>query len=181
MSTHISKEMTELLNVSKLPQPIGKFSWLSLDIFERVHYCCQQFMTFPSSWNSLKYTKLVYNLLAWPKCNKENMLNLVTYLNWLPILSGAWLCVSKNGYQKDMFERDWTACSKYVNHFRSNSQHNFGDLFDCFMAPTFLTLEAICEIRIFHRLLQKPHNTSMYPKKSVTLESKFRIMANIKN
>lgn len=71
--------------------------------------------------------------------------------------------------------------AQHVNHFRSNSQHNFGDLFDCFMAPTFLILEAICEIRIFHRLLQKPHNTSMYPKKSLTLESKFRIMANIKN
>ena len=89
MSTHISKETTEFLNISKLPKPIGKFSWLTLDIFERVHYFCQQFMTFPSNQNPLKYTKLVYNSLAWPKCNTVNMLNLVTYLNWPLILSGA--------------------------------------------------------------------------------------------
>ena len=41
-----------------------------------------------------------------------------------------------------------------------------GDLLDCFMAPTFLNLEAKWEIRKFHRLLQKPHITSMDPRKS---------------
>ena len=35
-------------------------------------------------------------------------------------------CGSKNRYQKHVFQRDWTTCSNNDNHFRLNSQHNWG-------------------------------------------------------
>ena len=50
----------------------------------------------------------------------------VTFLNQTPICE--WCvgtCGSKNGHQKGiMFRRDWTTCSKFVNHLRLSSQHN---------------------------------------------------------
>ena len=57
------------------------------------------------------------------------MPNLVTclYLTSIFELYCMWFGVaSENGYQKDMFERDWTACSKYNNLSKLNSQHNWG-------------------------------------------------------
>ena len=32
----------------------------------------------------------------------------------------------KNGHAKDVFERDWTLCSKYAIHSRLKSQYNWG-------------------------------------------------------
>ena len=51
----------------------------------------------------------------------------VTYLNWIPIFK--WyevMCGFKNGYQKDLFKRDWTTCLEHDNHSRLSSQHNWG-------------------------------------------------------
>ena len=42
-------------------------------------------------------------------------------------------CGSKDGYQKDMFKRDWTTCSKYDNHSRPKGQHDWEDLYDHLM------------------------------------------------
>ena len=52
--------------------------------------------------------------------------NSVTSLYWTPIFE--WYvvrCASKNGYQKNMFRRDWTMCSKYENQYRLNT-HKIG-------------------------------------------------------
>jgi hypothetical protein len=38
---------------------------------------------------------------------------------------GIWLCVTpRSDTKKDMFKRDWIACSKYDNHSRFNSHDN---------------------------------------------------------
>ena len=42
-------------------------------------------------------------------------------------------CGSKDGYQKDMFKRDWTTCSKYDSHSRPKGQHDWEDLYDHLM------------------------------------------------
>ena len=66
--------------------------------------------------------------------------NLVTYLNWTPIFEWCVVrCGSMNGYQKDVFERDWTTCSKYDNHSRLNSQCNWGNLYDHLMGMRIFT------------------------------------------
>ena len=51
----------------------------------------------------------------------------VTFLIRTPIFE--WYVVrfaSKNGYQKDVFVRYWTSCSKYDDHSRLNGEHNWG-------------------------------------------------------
>ena len=59
------------------------------------------------------------------------MPNPVTYLNQIPIFEWCvFRCGSKNGHQKDVFQRDWTTCSISVNHCRFNSQDNLRDLYD---------------------------------------------------
>ena len=58
-------------------------------------------------------------------------------------------CGSKNGHQKDnVFKRDWTTCSKFVNHSRLNSQHNWGDLYDHLMSKRIFTLIIIEDIHM---------------------------------
>lgn len=52
---------------------------------------------------------------------------MVTYLDHALIFE--WCVVrhdSKNGYPKNLFERDWTTCSKYDNHHGLISEHNWG-------------------------------------------------------
>ena len=45
---------------------------------------------------------------------------------WYVVRSG-----SKNGYQKRHFLKgDWIKCSKYDNHSRLSSEHNWEDLYD---------------------------------------------------
>ena len=54
------------------------------------------------------------------------MPNSITYLNQTPEFERfvVW-CGSKNRKGKrHVLERDWSACSKYDNHSRLNSQHN---------------------------------------------------------
>ena len=60
---------------------------------------------------------------------KVDVPNLVAYLNWTHVLEWdvVW-CGSKNGYVIDMCLRDiGMGASKSNNHFRSNSQHNWGE------------------------------------------------------
>ena len=60
--------------------------------------------------------------------------NSVTSLELTPRFEGCVVrCGSKNGHQKDLFKRDWTACSSFVNHSRLNSQHNWRNLYDHLM------------------------------------------------
>jgi hypothetical protein len=59
---------------------------------------------------------------------KVDVPNPVAYLNWTPIFEWhvVW-CGSGNGYVIDMCLRDiGMGASKSNNHFRSNSQHNWG-------------------------------------------------------
>ena len=65
------------------------------------------------------------------------MPNLVTYRNQTPIFK--WYvvsCGSKNEHPK----RDWTMCSKQVNHSKLNNQHNWGNLYDHLMSTRIFTL-----------------------------------------
>ena len=39
-----------------------------------------------------------------------------------------------------MFEGDWTKCSKYVEHSKLNSQHDWGDLYDRLPSTEIFTL-----------------------------------------
>ena len=48
---------------------------------------------------------------------------------WTPMFE--WYVVgygSKNRHQKVVFKRDWTMCSKYVDHSKLNSQHTWGPI-----------------------------------------------------
>ena len=60
---------------------------------------------------------------------------------WTPIYE--WYVVrsgSKNGHQTDM-------CSKYAKHSRSNSQHDWGELYDHLMSTKILTLIMKCKLK----------------------------------
>lgn len=46
----------------------------------------------------------------------------------------------KNGYQEEMFEKNWTMCSKYGNHFGFHMQHNQGNLCDHLLSTNIFTL-----------------------------------------
>jgi hypothetical protein len=72
---------------------------------------------------------------------KVDTINLVTYLIQTHVIEWyvVW-CGSKNGYQKYMCLKKIGVCSKYVNHFRLNSQHNWGDLYDHFMSMSIFNL-----------------------------------------
>jgi hypothetical protein len=48
-------------------------------------------------------------------------------------------CGSKNTHPKNkVFERDWTTCSKHVNHFRFDNQQGWEDLNDHLMSTRML-------------------------------------------
>lgn len=47
-------------------------------------------------------------------------------LEWTPLFSWCiFECESKNGHHH-VLDRDWTMCSRFINHFRCNIQHNWG-------------------------------------------------------
>ena len=56
---------------------------------------------------------------------------LVTYLNQTPIFEQCMdLRMDTRNKNKNVNLRDWTTCSKSVDHIRSSNQHNRGDLHD---------------------------------------------------
>ena len=99
------------------------------------------------------------------------MPNSVTYLNKTPIFDWCVIrCGSKNGHQKkQMFKRDWTTCSIFVNHSRNNSQHNLGDLLGSFMVLAVLPLRNHSS-RKLHILLLNSQITVADQRKILTLE-----------
>ena len=71
-------------------------------------------------------------------------------------MSGMWLDKGyKNGYQKDMCERDWTMCSKHGNHFTFNMQYNRGNLYDHLMSTRIFTLVIRYSYELHNCLLGK--------------------------
>jgi hypothetical protein len=73
------------------------------------------------------------------------MPNSITYLNRTPIVSGMWLGVAPRTDTKCVclgivFKREWPTCSKYDNHSKFNSQHNWEDLHDHLMSTRIFTL-----------------------------------------
>ena len=73
-------------------------------------------------------------------CSRWTCLNLVPYFDWTPIFEWCVVrCGPKNGHWKTC-SRDWTSCSKFVNHSRLNMQHNWGDLSDHSMRKRIFTL-----------------------------------------
>ena len=49
------------------------------------------------------------------------ILNQTSLIEWCVVT-----CELKKAHQKDVFERDWTTYSKFVNYSRFNRQHNWG-------------------------------------------------------
>ena len=71
------------------------------------------------------------------------MPKLNTTLFWTPKFE--WYvgrCGSQNWHPKrhHMFEGDWTKCSKYVEHSKLNSQHDWEDLYDQLLSTGIFTL-----------------------------------------
>ena len=51
-------------------------------------------------------------------------------------MSGVWSSVDVRNVTKKtrVLKKDWTTSSKYLNHSRFNSQHDWGDLYDHFLS-----------------------------------------------
>ena len=64
-------------------------------------------------------------------------LNLTPTFEWCMVQ-----CGSKHRHKKrhHEFKRDWTPCSKFVNHSRLTSPHSWGDLYDHLMTSRIFTL-----------------------------------------
>ena len=80
------------------------------------------------SYVSIQYTKVrrVQSFV-----DKVDVPNLGTYLKRTPIFEWyvglVWL-QERIPRRHCVFERVWTMCSKYANHSKPSSQHNWGDL-----------------------------------------------------
>ena len=93
---------------------------------------------FPLSCSNLLFILIFYisKIVSDAKISQD-LLKLTTLLRYAGItwllflvrhlyLSGVWLGVDvRKNDQKDVFKWDWTTSSKYFNHFRLNSQHNW--------------------------------------------------------
>ena len=65
-----------------------------------------------------------------------NILNSITYLNWILYLSGEFLGADP----KMSIITKWFPCSKYVNYFRLNNQHTWRNLCDFLILDYHSTL-----------------------------------------
>lgn len=74
---------------------------------------------------------------------KVDVPNVITYLDGKPnIWYGVWCGVDlRMNIKKHVLKRAWTPCSKFVNHPRFDSQHNWRSLHHRFMAMTLLNIK----------------------------------------
>ena len=98
--------------------------------------------TFGSSWNKLSKTH------QWPNWLPLNLLKIsyaISHNQGLPLQQTARLTSFHNrgtfsSTNLYFLERDWTACSKFDNHSRLNSQHNCRNLYEDLTSTRIFTL-----------------------------------------